>query len=153
MFKQIDLKDNSILDSLAIAPIYKKVVLVRARASVVGEQIETVLADDKVETKNTAHAGDWVIINPSGEEYILSEDQFLKEYEVTDTKGTYQSKGYCRAYKNPFHQPIEIMASWGSAQTGDQDCFIACACDATGNSEGEPYLIENKVFLETYVVV
>jgi hypothetical protein len=47
--------------------------------------------------------------------------------------------------------PIEIMASWGSPQTGGADCMIADTCDEDGsNMGGEPYLIDADAFAETY---
>lgn len=53
--------------------------------------------------------------------------------------------------KNPYNEPIEIVAPWGAPMMGDEDCMIADICDANGkNLQGEPYLIEDKAFEETY---
>ena len=49
-----------------------------------------------------------------------------------------------------FKIPIQIMASWGSPQTADQNCLIADTCDEQGKTSGEPYLIDGDVFAETY---
>ena len=62
-------------------------------------------------------------------------------------EGSYRAKGFCRAIKNPFGKPIEIMASWGSPQTGDENCLIADTCDSAGKMDGEPYIIEAAAFV------
>lgn len=149
--RKIDRKSAEILAALASAPVYKKYAKVKARPAVVGEEITTTLKGGAQETVNTAKDGDWVMTNPSGEQYIIPGKKFLSRYEATSEVGVYQAKGSCRAIKNPFGQPIEIMASWGEAQTGDENCLIADVCDERGaNMEGEPYLIEAAAFAETY---
>lgn len=149
-FTKIDRKAAEIMKALAEAPVYKKQGRVQARKAVPGEQVTTTLASGAKETVNTANEGDWVMTNPSGEQYIISEKKFFGRYEETDEPSVYAAKGYCRAIKNPFGEPIEIMASWGEPQTGDENCMVADTCDADGNVDGEPYLIEAKAFAETY---
>ena len=149
-FTKIDRKASEIMQALAEAPVYKKQGRVQARVASPGEQITTTLASGAKETVNTANEGDWIMTNPSGEQYIISEQKFFGRYEKTGEDGIYQAKGYCRAIKNPFGKPIEIMASWGSPQTGDENCMVADTCDANGKVDGEPYLIEDKAFAETY---
>ncbi len=79
---------------------------------------------------------------------------FLLRYEPTEERGVYLAKGYCRATRNPFGVPVEIEASWGSPQVGGEHCMVADVCDARGeHMEGEPYLIDGKVFLDTYTQV
>jgi len=151
MFEKVDRKSPEIMTALALAPIFKKQGQVQARPAVEGEQIVTKLASGAEETTNTAKVNDWVMTNPSGEQYIIGKDKFFGRYEPSDTEGIYQAKGYCRAIQNPFGKPIEIMASWGSPQTGDENCLIADICDANGeNMGGEPYLIDGEAFSETY---
>lgn len=151
MFTKTDRKSPEIMTALAIAQVFKKQGQVQARPAVAGEKIATVLASGTTETNNTAKEGDWVMTNPSGEQYIIAEAKFLGRYEATETSGAYQAKGYCRAIKNPFGHPIEIMASWGEPQMGDENCMIADICDADGNNMGgEPYIIEANAFAETY---
>ena len=149
-FTKIDRKAAEIMQALAEAPVYKKQGRVQARVAVPGEQITTTLASGAKETVNTANEGDWVMTNPSGAQYIISEKKFFGRYEATSEEGVYTAKGYCRAIVNPFGHSIEIMASWGESQTGDENCMIADTCDADGNVDGEPYLIEAKAFAETY---
>ncbi len=151
MFTKIDRKSPEIMSALATAQVFKKQGQVQGRPAVVGEKIATVLASGATETTNTAKEGDWVMTNPSGEQYIITEAKFLGRYEATETEGVYQAKGYCRAIPNPFGHPVEIMASWGEPQTGDENCMFADVCDADGNNMGgEPYIIEAKAFAETY---
>lgn len=151
MFTQVDRKSPEIMSALAIAQVFKKQGNVEGRPAVVGEKIATVLASGVTETNNTAKEGDWIMTNPSGEQYIIAEAKFLSRYEATETSGVYQAKGYCRAIKNPFSVPVEIIASWGSPQTGDENCMFADVCDADGNNMGgEPYIIEVNAFAETY---
>ena len=149
--EKIDRKAPEIMQALAEAPLFKKQGQVKARPAVPGEKVTTTLASGANETVNTANEGDWVMTNPSGEQYIISEKKFFGRYEATDEAGVYSAKGYCRAIKNPFGEPIEIMASWGEPQTGDENCMVADTCDENGeNMGGEPYLIEAKAFEETY---
>lgn len=150
-FKKVDRKSPEVMSALASAPVYRKQGAVRARPATSGEQITTTLASGATETVNTAKDGDWVMTNPSGEQYIISKEKFFKRYEESGTPGVYGAKGHCRAILNPFGEPVEIMASWGEPQTGDADCLFADTCDADGgNMGGEPYIIEAKAFAETY---
>lgn len=150
-YQQIDRKSDIIMAALSTAPVFQKQGLVQAHPADVGESIETVLASGTSETTNTANEGDWIVTNPSGEKYIISEQKFQSRYEPTDVAGTYKARGSCRAVPNPFGKPIEIMASWGEPQLGDEHCMIADTCDADGsNLGGEPYLIEGAAFAETY---
>ena len=150
-FEKIDRKVPEILEALADARIFKKQGHVQARPATEGEQIVTTLKSGAQETTNTAKADEWVMTNPSGEQYIISKEKFFSRYEETDEDGIYQAKGHCRAIKNPYGKPIEIMASWGSPQNGDENCMIADTCDAEGGGMGgEPYLIDAKAFSETY---
>lgn len=151
MFRKVDRKAPEILRALEHAPVFKKRGIVKARPAVEGEVVITTLAGGAEETTNTAKANDWVVTGRSGEQYIISREKFFDRYEVTGQEGIYSAKGYCVAIKNPFGEPIEIMASWGSPQTGDENCMIADTCDANGeNRGGEPYLIDGKVFAESY---
>src|SRR3989339_2260187 len=140
MFEKIDRKAPEIMEALANAQVFKKQGQVNARPAVVGEGITTTLESGAKETENTAQEGDWIMTNPSGEQYIISEKKFFGRYEATSEDGVYKAKGSCRAVVNPFGKPIEIMASWGSPQTGGADCMIAETCDEDGsNMGGEPY--------------
>jgi hypothetical protein len=144
-------KSPEIMASLAEARVFHKQGVIRARKAIVGEVIITTLANGAFETSNPAAEGDWIITNPGGEQYLNSAQEFLKRYESTPEVGVYKAKGSIRAIENPFGKPIEIMASWGSPQFGDEDCMIADTCDPDGsNPASEPYLIDGAAFAETY---
>ena len=150
-FTKVDRKASEIMRALAKAPVFKKQGRVQARPAVTGEKVTTTLASGTKETVNTANEGDWIMTNPSGEQYIISEKKFFGRYEKTNENGVYSAKGYCRAIKNPFGKPIEIMASWGEPQTGDENVMIADTCNGDGGNMGEePYLIDSAAFAETY---
>jgi PGDYG protein len=149
----IDRKAPAILAALAVAPIYKKQGRVHARPAVAGEHITTTLATGVKETDNTASEGDYIVTNPSGEQYIISGQKFAARYEAGAEAGVYAAKGFCRAIVNPFGEQITILASWGSPQVGDADCLIADVCAADGTGEGEPYLIDAASFAATYKLV
>jgi hypothetical protein len=109
------------------------------------------LNDGREETANSDKGGDVVVTNPTGEQYILSAETFASRYIATNEDGVYSANGYVRAITNPFEAPIEISASWGEPQYGDEECLILDICDHEGNNmAGEPYLIDVKVFSETY---
>ncbi len=149
--EKVDRKAPKIMAALAVAIIYKKQGTVRARRAVVGEKVTTTLSDSREETTNTARDGDYLVQNPTGERYLVDFDTFFKRYQMTTERGVYEARGYCRAIKNPFGHPIEIMASWGTTQTGDENCFIADTCDQHGSEMGgEPYLIDSLAFHKTY---
>ena len=150
-YKHIDRKSPEILEALKKAPVYQKKGTVLARKAVVGEKVITILSGGSKETENIAGEDAWAVTNPSGEEYLISEKKFFSRYSKTDAPGVFKACGYCKAIRNPFGKPIEIMASWGSPQTGEADCFISDVCDSTGTMmDIEPYLIDGEVFFETY---
>lgn len=150
-FKAVDRKSQEVLDGLKNAPIYKKFGKVKVRPGVAGEEIVTRIAGQE-ETRNTVKEGDYVMTNPGGEEYILGSEKLASRYQKTDEDGVYEAKGFCRAIPNPFGYPVEIMASWGSPQAGDKDCYFADTCDEDGNMSGEPYIIESQAFADTYAL-
>ena len=149
-FQFVERKSPEIIGALAEAPFYKKQGRVEARPAKPDEKITTTLEDGTKETVNKANEGDWIVTNPSSEQYIISKQKFLDRYEATNEDNVYIAKGYCRAIPNPFGKPIEIMASWGSPQTGDERCLIADTCDASGKCDNEPYLIDADAFTKTY---
>lgn len=151
-FLRIDQKAEEITAALNSSPIYKKHGLVHARPAQQGETVETILVDGTVETVNVGNEDDWVVTNPSGERYIISSMKFQNRYTPLQEEGVYEANGLCRAITNPFNTPIEIMASWGELQTGDENCMIADVCDENGNLAGEPYLIDGNAFKQTYTI-
>lgn len=146
----VDRKSPEIMRALITAPLFKKQCIVRVRLATDGEEVITILKNGYEETKNTAVGGDYIVTNTSGERYIISDKEFFSRYEATKENGVFAAKGYCRAIPNPFSQSIEIMASRGYPQTGDENCMIADTCDQEGKADGEPYLIDSNAFQQTY---
>lgn len=146
----VDRKSPTIMEAIATAQIYKKQGKVSARPAVAGEIIATILKNGAQETCNIAKTDEWVVTNPSGEQYLVLKEKFFNRYEPTEIDGIYTAKGFCRAIKNPFCVPVEILASWGTLQNGDANCMFADTCDSEGKIDGEPYIIDGSAFLETY---
>lgn len=148
-FRAIDRFGQAIAKALDQSPIYKKQGQVNAQPAIAGQLVVTIIGDGK-ETQNVAKPGDWVVTNPSGEQYLVSNEKFQDRYEAAEKPSVYNAKGYCRAIVNPFDFPIKIMASWGEPQTGGIDCMIVDTCDVEGRRDNEPYLIDGAVFAKTY---
>jgi hypothetical protein len=146
----VDRLDKRIIEPLKSAPIFKKQGTIKARQVKAGEKIETVLADGRVETINVSNNGDWVVTNPGGEEYIVPGEKFGDKYEATKEEGVFAAKGHVRAIENPFDKDISLEASWGELQHGDERCILVRSCDADGNPESDPYIIDFDAFEETY---
>ncbi len=108
--------------------------------------VTTTLADGTVETTNTAHAGDWIVTNPGGEQYTMSDEKFTKKYASTDESGVFKAIGTVRAIKNPLKTAIIITAPWGEEQHGGSDCWLAYP---DGTNEGA-YIIGGAEFNDTY---
>jgi hypothetical protein len=156
-YLKVDRHDPLITGGLDRAPIYKKQGEIRAVIAQGGEEIITKLANGSTETKNTANPGDAIITNPGGEQYVIGADKFRKRYtqKVGDdgevVEGVFSARGYCRAIDNPWERPITMLASWGEMQNGQADCKIADTFDPeTGVVGGEPYIIGNTEFAQTY---
>jgi hypothetical protein len=153
---EVDAHSAEISEALAAAPLYEKTATVKAREAVEGEVIKTVLEDGTVETTNTANAGDKVITNPGGEEYIIGGDKFKSRYQDTDEPGVYKAKGMARAINNPTGEEISVVAPWGEVQYGGPDAKILVAVDPE-NPDAEigadRYIIGGQEFMDTYGLV
>jgi hypothetical protein len=62
------------------------------------DKLRRVLLFEDVETTNTAKKGDYIVKNPTGEEYVLTPAKFEKNY-MSKPLGDEDSKGY-NEYKN-----------------------------------------------------
>lgn len=152
LHEKLDLSTEEYTTKLAEAPVYAKKAEVNAVIASGGEVIETVLADGTKETTNTAGAGDAIITNPGGEQYIIPAETFNKRYEATSEDGVFRAKGMARAFKNDTGAPIEIMAPWGEPQFGDENCMIATVFDPDNPDHvgSDRYIIGAAEFAETY---
>ena len=85
--KKVDRKSPEIMEALASATIYKKQGKITARKGAPGEKITTTLANGTEETTNTVNDGDYVVTNPSGEEYIIDGATFAKHTKIPLREG------------------------------------------------------------------
>jgi hypothetical protein len=150
---KLDIQTSDFADAFANAPLADKQGTVLARQVTETETIVTIVNGDFTETTNTAHAGDFVITNPNGEEYILEADNFTKRYKATGAAGVYQARGTIRFIDNPTGASIEIVAPWGAPQYGDADCLLAVSVEDENDAiSADRYIIERKAFDATYKV-
>ena len=127
------------------AGLFKKNVVIGAVQATAETPITTILADGHIETTNTAKPGDFIVTNPSGEQYVIGEEKFKSKYEpIADQPGTFKATGEpIKAIQ--IDSDISFKAPWGedmNMRTGD---YIVDA----GN--GDRYGIAQKEFNETYV--
>ncbi len=118
---------------------YQKSGEITARVGKIGEEIVTVMTTGLQETKNTVtvdengHPG-WVVTNPTGEQYIVSDSVFQNKYEkVGSTEDKYK----------PVRNPIT------AAQVDESICFVA-PWGKTQNLIAGGYLVFNKEFDDIY---
>lgn len=128
---------------------YSKKVVVLARRAKTGEKIDTNTSDGK-ETTNTAKEGDFVVKNPTGEEYIIKKETFAKRYDKCkgDSNGeweSYKAKGKCRAIVWE-HEQMSFVASWGEEMVIKKGDMLA----TTIPEMSEVYRIAAKEFNATY---
>ncbi len=148
----LDLATEAMTQQFLEAKIYTKKGIVVAREVETEEKIVTVLKDGTVETENITQKGDYVVTNPSGEQYVLPAEKFWQRYELTSETGTYKAKGMIRTFPNPTGQPATIVPSWGGTQTGATNCMFATPYDPVNPNHigADRYIIGYNEFLETY---
>lgn len=138
-----------IINKLEKGDLYQKSAIVRAEISLGGEKVKTIV-NGKFETTNVSKFGDWIVENPNGEKYIVTAEKFKMRYKPTNNFQQYQAIGFAKAISNPWNTSICIDAPWGEIQYGASNCFILLPCDSSGNKSGDPYIIENNAFHDTY---
>ncbi len=106
---------------------YAKFARVRAeRTYEGGELIETYLAmENRVETKNVAKAGDWIVTNPGGEKYIVPGDKFAKKYEraLDLGEGWFKPTGGNQEFVQ-LKRDMNIIAPWGETQVLKKGAYV-----------------------------
>jgi len=124
---------------------FKKNVEIGAIQATIETPITTVLTDGHVETTNTARVGDYIVTNPSGEQYVIGEEKFRSKYEAVEGQaGRYRAKGApIRAIQ--IDSDVSFKAPWGEDMHMRSGDFIVDA----GN--GDRYGIGQKEFNETYI--
>jgi hypothetical protein len=154
--QELDLNSELFTNLLSEAPIYaiyEKAARIQARVANEGEAVQTILADGTIETSNTANAGDVIVTNPGGEQYIVPADKFNVKYSAVEgSPGEYQSIGEIRAIKNATGKEITITAPWGEKMVGGADSYIVSAYDKEHPDiiSEDRYLIGGDEFAATY---
>lgn len=144
----VNLFDENIEQALATAPRYRKKVIVDARQATEEETLDTILASGVHETSRVVPVGFWIITNPGGEQYAISDEKFRSRYEATED-GRWRATGTIRAIHNPTFEDVEIMAPWGEPQYGDKNCLFAATMDGT-EITNDRYIIGGDEFVDTY---
>lgn len=138
--------DYAVIDpgkvDFAGAEYYRKCAMVTARVAAAGEEIVTIV-DGTEETRNVANAGDYVVRNPGGEEYIVEKAKFEGRYEmVAGAENTYRPSGApVRAV--PLAENVRFLAPWGEEQFINAGGFLL-------NNADDIYGIQKQEFLDTY---
>lgn len=149
--QRIDLNSGEFTEMFVGAPTYRKTVTVRAWPAKPGQLVDTVLADGTRETRShVAEAGDMIVHNFKGEEYVVSQEDFAKRYKETDSPGLYRSTGVCRILTNTTGHDVVINAPWGNEQFGEPNCVFAAEVDENGFPTDDRYIIGRSEFNLTY---
>ena len=127
-----------------------KFARIHARQGTLGEEIITIIANGLEETKNTVVADEktgepgWVVTNPDGEEYIVSDSTFKERYEIDpENPEQYKPKGE-PVLSAPINEHIEFKAPWGEVMK------IEAGGSLILNGPGDIYGIQKSVFENTY---
>lgn len=145
----VDLHDAEHTERFRFAPLWQKKAVVEARQVKEPEFLDTVLANGFLETSREVPVGHWIITNPGGEKYAVSDEKFHSRYESIGD-GKYKAKGLIRAYSNPTGRNVEIMAPWGEKQFGDTRCMFATAIGENFEPTEDCYIIGGDEFEDTY---
>lgn len=133
------------------SPIYEKHVTIKAFMANVPTRVMTKVERGD-ETVNIAEPGDFIVINPDGERYVVKADMFEKKHEPIDNYPPtvvqrYKSKGKIHAfdYEGP---EFEYEAPWGSkAKCWDGGKIVT---PYPTSEKVELYCIAPKEFKNTY---
>lgn len=145
----VDLQTGELNERFLIAPLWQKKAVVEARQVTETEFLDTVLANGFLETSREVPPGHWIITNPGGEKYAVTNEKFWTRYEDMGG-GKFKAKGLIRAYSNPTGKNVEITAPWGEKQFGDTRCMFATAIGENFEPTKDCYIIGGEEFEDTY---
>lgn len=136
--------ENAIANGAVISN-FAKFARIQAKEAAGGEEIITVLADGTKETTNIANAGDWIVTNPGGEQYIVPGAKFPKKYEpCTDLgEGWFKPTGGVQKFLE-LVQDTQFICSW------DEEQFISAGGFVNVTDLGDIYGIAKEEFYATY---
>lgn len=134
------------------SPIYDKFGEFQFYFTTEGEIVETWIGG-KLETTNTAKAGDVCLFGPLGEKYLIGESKFKSRYEVLCEPGKQEratglakATGKINAIKvteGNFEE--SFIAAWDEEMFPQVGGWYACPVEGE-----EVYFINEKAFEETY---
>lgn len=129
---------------------YAKFARIQARQGVLGEVLETKMANGLVETTNKVQLDektnepDWIVTNPSGEQYLLKDSTFKKKYEVLDEfNSIYKPKGGVQIFIQ-IPDNISFTAPWGEEMNIEKGGYLNIT------DKNDIYGVQEKEFKETY---
>lgn len=118
--------------------------------------VETRLPDGTLESTQEAKEGDWVITGTKGERFVFTDKKFHDLYD-SDGKGCWVPKERkIVAIKNPFSEPVRIMAPWGTPekpayQDGSEKSMLVAGMAADGTLTKDRYIIgDEEMLLNNY---
>lgn len=124
----------------------RKCARVRARQVTRAEEVASVMQDGFHETMNKAQPGDYIVQNPTGEEYVTAKGEFEERYRQTEQQNVYE----------PISPPVRVV------ELNENVCFEAPWGDemrikAGGvlilRDSGEIYGVQRDEFQKTYEYV
>lgn len=129
---------------------YRKVAKVNAVRGQLGQKVITKMKNGLDETENfvkiNSETGevDWIVTNPSGEQYIVSHSTFKEKYElVADENGFHKAKGgIVKAVQ--IDESIAFLAPWGAEMKIAKGGFLVVS------NFDDIYGIQLDEFNETY---
>ena len=147
IFNKSEMKSfvENAINNGAVVKTYAKFARVQAEQATKETPIITILANGLQETTNTAMAGDWIVTNPGGEKYVVTNSKFLKKYEPAPELGDgwYKPTGGVQKFIEAT-ETLVFVCSWGEEQTINAGGFINVTC------LDDIYGIAHQEFFDTY---
>lgn len=129
---------------------YAKFALITAVQGKVGQRLETVMKNGLVETVNIVsvdektNQSDWIITNPSGEQYLVKDSTFKKKYEALDLdNNVYKPKGGVCIFVQT-NEDISFVAPWGEKMNISKGGYLNIT------NLDDIYGVQQDEFNETY---
>jgi len=111
-----------------------------------GEAIVTKMANGLIETQNTAKAGDFIITNPGGEQYVIGAAKFAARYVPTVNPNTY-APAIAPLKAMRLTEDVQFQSRWG------EQMYIAHGGVLVYSGPDDIYGIQGAEFKDTYSVL
>lgn len=132
---------------------YKKFAKVQAVRGVVGQEVITTMKNGLVETKNVVSTDektglpDYIVTNPSGEQYLVKDSTFNKKYEIEDKENNvFRAKGGIQVFMQ-IDEDVTFVAPWGEEMTIKKGGYLNIT------NPTDIYGVQEDEFNETYAEV